>query len=160
MPRFCELYPGICLKTEEKARKNQVLTITTHKVFVRLVFDAQERLLHAPDMTWHKHYVCRPLRYANTHLASCFISWRGWKQLRYVGLTEICSYGNVFKLEDGHVWVSQMKRTAACHPHHRCSCVSIVTGLDLCYPGRQGMVVRAERVAESRGEVQVQSRLH
>jgi hypothetical protein len=50
-----------------------------------------------------------------------------------------------------------MTLTVACHPFHRCGCVSIVTGLKLlCYPEGHETVVRAVRVAESRVEMQVQ----
>jgi hypothetical protein len=133
--------------------------IITHKFLVRALLAAQELLVLTPELVSqiHKHSVGLQLRDASTRLADCIISWRGWKQLRCVGLTEICCYGNVFKREDGHVWVSQMTSTVACHPFHRCGCVRMVTGLDLlCYPGQQETVVRAVRVAESRGEMQVQ----
>ena len=49
-----------------------------------------------------------------------------------------------------------MTLTIACHPYHHCGCVSIVTWLDLLYyPEGQETLVRAVRVAENRGEMQV-----
>jgi hypothetical protein len=134
-------------------------TVTAYTRTDIAVLVTQELLQHTPELTlpFPKHYVGLPLRDANTRLAGCIISWRGCKQLRDVRLTEICCYGNVFKREDEQVWVSQMTLTVACHPLHRCGCISIVTGLDLlCYPGGQKTAVRSVRVAESRGETQAQ----
>ena len=81
VPRLCELYPGICLKTEEKARKN--LSQGSRRVLVYILPKRLRYKTHTYTPTHYKThtYECKvrhtsirdtPIMHSQRRLTECF----------------------------------------------------------------------------------------
>jgi hypothetical protein len=58
MPRLCELYPGICLTTEEKARENLRVVekcLDNSVAFVQYTFTHKQYRQQHNDKEWNIH---------------------------------------------------------------------------------------------------------
>jgi len=70
VPRLCEFYPGICLTTEEKARKNlsqrkkNLSQVTKSSVTVQYTYYQKHPHITKPSQT---HTLQNPLIHTHTH---------------------------------------------------------------------------------------------